>query len=92
MQAIIDLRLEIATSTTDLNRDHKVDSARRDHLTEGGTDHNPHQDDEIMTTGHTLDGPHQIKIEPTGLILETDSKTDHDLRGVVIQKIDTTAR
>lgn len=92
MQATTDLRPEIATNITDRNRGHKVDSARRDHLTEGGIGHNRLQDDEIMTTGHIPDGHHQTEIEPTGPILEIDSKIDQDLRGVVIQKIDTTAR
>jgi len=90
MQAITDLRPEI--DITDRNRDHKADRDHRDHLSEGGADHNRRQDEETMTAGHTQDGLHRTKTEPTGQILEIDSKIDNDLQNVVTQRIDTTVR
>ena len=90
-QVTIDHHPEIAIIITDKNRDRKVDSDRRDHLLEDGG-HSRHQDERIMTTGHIRDGPHQPKIKPTGQILEINSKVDHDLPGVLNQRIDTIAR
>ena len=90
IQVLTDPRQEI--DITDRNRDHKADRDHRDHLFEGGADHNRRQDEEIMTAGHTQDGLHRTKTEPIGQILEIDSKIDNDLQNVVTQRIDTTVR